>query len=35
MEVVGSGDAAKATIRFDRAGVKVIKVKYGQLRLLD
>jgi len=34
MEVVGSGDAAKATIRFDRAGVKVIKVKYGQLRLL-
>jgi len=34
MEVIGSGDAAKATIRFDRAGVKVIKVKYGQLRLL-
>jgi ATP-dependent DNA helicase UvrD/PcrA len=34
MEVSGSGDAAKATIRFDRAGVKVIKVKYGQLRLL-
>ncbi|HTO09612.1 MAG TPA: UvrD-helicase domain-containing protein [Myxococcota bacterium] len=34
MEVVGAGDAAKATIRFDRAGVKVIKVKYGQLRLL-
>ena len=34
MEVVGSGDGAKATIRFDRAGIKVIKVKYGQLRLL-
>jgi DNA helicase-2/ATP-dependent DNA helicase PcrA len=35
MEVVGDGPAAKATIRFDRAGVKVIKLKYAQLRLLD
>jgi DNA helicase-2/ATP-dependent DNA helicase PcrA len=35
MEVVGAGPATKATIRFDRAGVKVIKVKYAQLRLLD
>jgi DNA helicase-2/ATP-dependent DNA helicase PcrA len=35
MEVVGEGPAAKATIRFDRAGVKVIKVKYAQLRLCD
>ena len=33
MEVVGAGPAAKATIRFERAGVKVIKVKYAQLRL--
>jgi len=35
MEVVGGGAAAKATIRFDRAGMKVIKLKYAQLRLLD
>jgi DNA helicase-2/ATP-dependent DNA helicase PcrA len=35
MEVVGAGAAAKATIRFERAGVKVIKLKYAQLRLLD
>jgi DNA helicase-2/ATP-dependent DNA helicase PcrA len=34
MEVVGAGPAAKATIRFERAGVKVIKLKYAQLRLL-
>ena len=34
MEVVGGGAAAKATIRFDRAGLKVIKLKYAQLRLL-
>jgi len=34
MEVVGAGPAAKATIKFERAGVKVIKLKYAQLRLV-
>jgi uncharacterized protein YkuJ len=34
MEDVGAGPAAKATIKFERAGVKVIKLKYAQLRLV-
>ena len=33
-EVAGAGQAAKVTIRFERAGVKVIKLKYAQLRIL-
>ncbi len=33
-EVFGAGENAKLTIRFERAGVKVIKLKYAQLRVL-
>ena len=33
-EVAGAGEAAKLTIRFERAGVKMIKLKYAQLRVL-
>ena len=33
-EVAGAGEAAKLTIRFERAGVKMIKLKYAQLRIL-
>ena len=35
MEVVGAGEATKVTIHFDRAGRKVIKLKYAQLRLVE
>jgi DNA helicase-2/ATP-dependent DNA helicase PcrA len=34
-EVAGAGESAKLTIRFDRAGVKMIKLKYAQLRILS
>jgi len=33
-EVAGAGQAAKLTIKFDHAGVKMIKLKYAQLRVL-
>jgi DNA helicase-2/ATP-dependent DNA helicase PcrA len=33
-EVFGAGENAKLTIRFERAGLKVIKLKYAQLRVL-
>ena len=33
-EVAGAGESAKLTIRFERAGVKMIKLKYAQLRIL-
>ncbi len=33
-EVSGAGESAKLTIRFERAGVKMIKLKYAQLRIL-
>ena len=33
-DVAGAGESAKLTIRFDRAGVKMIKLKYAQLRIL-
>jgi DNA helicase-2/ATP-dependent DNA helicase PcrA len=34
VEVVGSGLGAKLRIRFERAGMKTLKVKYAQLELL-
>ncbi len=34
-EVSGSGAAAKVKIQFDRAGIKTIKPKYAQLRVLS
>ncbi len=34
-EVAGSGEATKLRIRFDRAGIKTIKLKFAQLRLLS
>jgi DNA helicase-2/ATP-dependent DNA helicase PcrA len=33
-EVAGAGQAAKLTIKFDHAGIKMIKLKYAQLRVL-
>jgi DNA helicase-2/ATP-dependent DNA helicase PcrA len=33
-EVAGAGESAKVTIKFERAGVKMIKLKYAQLRIL-
>jgi DNA helicase-2/ATP-dependent DNA helicase PcrA len=33
-EVSGSGEATKLRIRFDRAGIKTIKLKYAQLSIL-
>ena len=34
VEAAGSGEATRLKIRFDRAGMKTIKLKYAQLRLL-
>jgi DNA helicase-2/ATP-dependent DNA helicase PcrA len=33
-QVVGSGPATKLRIRFDRAGLKTIVLRYAELRLL-
>jgi DNA helicase-2/ATP-dependent DNA helicase PcrA len=33
-EIAGAGQAAKLTIKFEHAGVKMIKLKYAQLRVL-
>ena len=35
MEVAGSGASTKLRIRFDRAGMKTIVLRYAQLRLLE
>ena len=35
VEVAGGGPNTKLRIRFDRAGVKTIVLRYAQLRLLD
>jgi hypothetical protein len=32
--ITGAGQAAKVRIRFDRAGVKTIVLRYAQLRIL-
>jgi len=34
-EVAGAGESAKLTIQFERAGAKMIKLKYAQLRILE
>ncbi len=34
-EVSGAGEAAKLSILFERAGVKMLKLKYAQLRILS
>ena len=34
-EVIGSGRNGKIRIRFDRAGIKTIVIRYAQLRLLE
>ena len=33
-DVIGSGDKGKIRVRFDRAGLKTIVIRYAQLRLL-
>ncbi len=35
VEVAGSGESTKLRIRFDRAGMKTIVLRYAQLRLLE
>ena len=34
VKVMGGGPSSKADIRFDRAGVKTIVLRYAQLRIL-